>query len=82
MHKNANYCSEMVNADLDGLSILYADLVGTFILFTKISKCYHENPRFLSHPIKFAVVESSTTLTEQLNWNRKDLRRCPVQAYI
>ena len=42
------------------LSILYADLVGMLILFTKIPKFHHENPQFLCHPIKFAIVDPST----------------------
>ena len=36
-------------------------MVGMLNLFAKISKFYHENPHFLRHPIKFAVVDSSTT---------------------
>ena len=28
-------------------------------LFTKISKFHHENPQFLQHPIKFAIVDPS-----------------------
>ena len=30
------------------------------ILFTKISKFHHDNPQFLRHPIKFAIVDPST----------------------
>ena len=54
----------MMNGDCYGLShsrILRADLVGMLILLTKISKFHHENPQFLRHPIKFAIVDSSTT---------------------
>ena len=53
----------MVNADCYGLShpwILYEDLVGMLILFTEISKFHYENPQFLRHPIKFAIVDPST----------------------
>ena len=52
-----------MNIATDGvshLSILYADLVGMSILFTKISKLHHENPQFLRHPIKFAIVDPYT----------------------
>ena len=54
----------MVNADRYGLplpSILYADLAGMLILFTKLSKFHHENPQLLRHPFKFAIVDSSAT---------------------
>ena len=30
------------------------------ILFTKISRFHDENPQFLQHPIKFAIVDPST----------------------
>ena len=40
---------------------LYTDPIGMLILFTKISKFHHENPQFLRHPIKFAIVDPSTT---------------------
>ena len=52
-----------MNADGDRLSyllILYAGLVGMLILLTKMSKFHQENPQFLRHPIKFAIVDSST----------------------
>ena len=54
----------MVNADRYGLphpSILYADLVGMLILFTKLSKFHHKDPQLLRHPIKFAIVDSGAT---------------------
>ena len=50
-----------MNGDRYGISrisILYTDLVGMLILFTKISRFHHENQQFLRHPIKFA--DSST----------------------
>ena len=31
------------------------------IIFTKLSKFHRENPQFLRHPIKFAILDSSTT---------------------
>ena len=30
------------------------------ILFTEVSKFQHENPQFLRHPVKFAIVDRST----------------------
>ena len=53
----------METADCYGLShplIIYADLVGMLILFSKISKFHRENPQFLRHSIKFTIVDPST----------------------
>ena len=54
----------MVNAEYcyggPDLCNLCANLVGMLILFTKRSKFHYENPQFLRHPIKFAIVDPST----------------------
>ena len=53
--RNAEFCYGVSH-----LSVLYADLVGMSILFTKISKFHQENPQFLCHPVKFAIVDPCT----------------------
>ena len=61
LYRVKSFLSSRIDLILDIYPVVTLYITAMLILFTKDLKFHHENPQFLLHPIKFAIVDSSTT---------------------